>query len=82
MFIGGNHESSCALQELFFGGWVAPNVYYLGAAGVVTFKGLRIGGVSGIYKSGDFNKGHYEMPPYDSGELRSVYHVRESEIYR
>ena len=82
IFIGGNHEASGYLQELFYGGWVAPNIYYLGAAGVVRFGGLRIGGLSGIYKSHDFAKGRYEMPPYDKGTLRSVYHVRNVEVYR
>ena len=35
IMIGGNHESSNYLQELHYGGWVAPNIYYLGAAGVI-----------------------------------------------
>lgn len=30
IFIGGNHEASGFLQELPYGGWVAPNIYYLG----------------------------------------------------
>lgn len=30
IFIGGNHEASNHLQELPYGGWVAPNIYYLG----------------------------------------------------
>ena len=30
IFIGGNHEASLPLQELFYGGWVAENIYYLG----------------------------------------------------
>ena len=59
IFIGGNHEASQPLRELFYGGWVAPNIYYLGAAGVVRYGGLRIGGLSGIYKSHDFKMGHF-----------------------
>ena len=60
IMIGGNHESSNYLQELYYGGWVAPNIYYLGAAGVVnlckrsagsSFSMLRIAGVSGIFNS-------------------------------
>ena len=82
IFIGGNHEASGYLQELFYGGWVAPNIYYLGAAGVVRFGGLRIGGISGIYKSHDFTKGRHEAPPYDRGTIRSVYHTRNVEVYR
>ena len=30
IFVGGNHEASNHLQELPYGGWVAPNIYYLG----------------------------------------------------
>ena len=82
IFVGGNHENSQSLQELYYGGWVAPNIYYMGAAGVVTYKGVRIGGISGIYKSHDYNYGHFERPPYDRSSLRSVYHVRTLEVYR
>eukprot|EP00698_Gefionella_okellyi_P003187 TRINITY_DN12982_c0_g1_i2.p1 TRINITY_DN12982_c0_g1~~TRINITY_DN12982_c0_g1_i2.p1 ORF type:complete len:122 (+),score=14.03 TRINITY_DN12982_c0_g1_i2:232-597(+) len=46
--VGGNHEASVYMQELSFGGWLAPNIYYLGTAGVVTVAGLRIAGWSGI----------------------------------
>ncbi len=82
IFIGGNHEASSYLQELYYGGWVAPNIYYLGAAGVVRFRGLRISGVSGIYKNYHYRKGRFEAPPYDRNTLRSVYHVREFEVAR
>jgi lariat debranching enzyme len=82
IFIGGNHEASQPLSELYFGGWVAPNIYYLGAAGVVRVGGIRIGGISGIYKSHDYHKGRYEQPPYDRSSLRSVYHVRNVEVQR
>ncbi|KAG7157311.1 lariat debranching enzyme A-like isoform X2 [Homarus americanus] len=82
IFIGGNHEASNYLQEFPYGGWVAPNIYYLGYAGVVRFGGLRIGGLSGIYKGPDFLKGHYEKPPYSGDSIRSVYHVRNLEVFR
>lgn len=59
VFIGGNHEASQPLRELYLGGWVAPNIYYLGAAGVVRYGGLRIGGIGGIYKSNDYRMGQY-----------------------
>lgn len=70
IFIGGNHEASNYLQELAYGGWVAPNIYYLGYAGVVEVNGVRIGGLSGIYKGHDYLYGHYEFPPYDESTSR------------
>ena len=59
LFIGGNHEASQPLRELHYGGWVAPNIYYLGAAGVVRFGGIRIGGMSGIYSKFDYELGQF-----------------------
>ncbi|TKS67880.1 Lariat debranching enzyme [Collichthys lucidus] len=82
IFIGGNHEASNYLQELPYGGWVAPNIYYLGYAGVVRYKGIRIGGLSGIFKSRDYRKGHHEFPPYNPDTLRSVYHIRNVEVFK
>ena len=37
--VQGNHEALSHMLELPYGGWVAPNMYYLGFAGVVTFAG-------------------------------------------
>ncbi|XP_035532321.1 lariat debranching enzyme [Morone saxatilis] len=82
IFIGGNHEASNHLQELPYGGWVAPNIYYLGYAGVIRYKGIRIGGLSGIFKSRDYRKGHHEFPPYNPDTLRSVYHIRNVEVFK
>uniref|UniRef100_A0A673AUF6 Lariat debranching enzyme C-terminal domain-containing protein n=1 Tax=Sphaeramia orbicularis TaxID=375764 RepID=A0A673AUF6_9TELE len=82
IFVGGNHEASNHLQELPYGGWVAPNIYYLGYAGVVRYKGIRIGGLSGIFKSRDYRKGHHEFPPYNPDTLRSVYHIRNIEVFK
>lgn len=82
IFIGGNHEASNHLQELPYGGWVAPNIYYLGYAGVIRYKGIRIGGLSGIFKSRDYRKGHYEFPPYNPDTLRSAYHIRNVEVFK
>lgn len=30
LVIGGNHEASNHMQELPYGGWLAPNIYYFG----------------------------------------------------
>lgn len=57
VFIGGNHEASNYLWELFHGGWVCPNIYFLGFAGLIRFGSLRIAGISGIYKKHDYENG-------------------------
>ena len=82
VFIGGNHEASNVLKSLYYGGWVAPNIYFLGFAGVVTMCGVRIAGCSGIHNTRDYTRGHYEEPPYDRESKRSIYHTRELEVYR
>lgn len=82
IFIGGNHEASNYLQELPYGGWVAPNIYYLGYAGVISVGDVRIAGLSGIYKAHDYHKGHFEIAPYTDSTVRSVYHIRNLEVFR
>jgi len=49
---------------------------------VIQYKGLRIGGLTGIFKQHDYNKGHYEKPPYTEQSKRSVYHIRDTEVFR
>lgn len=78
--IGGNHEASNYLRELYDGGWLAPNIYYLGAVGVVRYGPLRIAGLSGIYDRKDFRKPIHERLPYNRETIRSVYHVRERDM--
>uniref|UniRef100_A0A914HMD6 Lariat debranching enzyme C-terminal domain-containing protein n=1 Tax=Globodera rostochiensis TaxID=31243 RepID=A0A914HMD6_GLORO len=76
LFVGGNHESSGFMAELPNGGWVAPNIFYMGYASVVRFGGLRIAGLSGIFKPGDYNRGKAR------GSVVSAYHVRSVDIFR
>ncbi|EPB77805.1 lariat debranching enzyme domain protein [Ancylostoma ceylanicum] len=83
VFVGGNHEASGYLSELPNGGWVAPNIYYMGFANVIRFAGLRIAGLSGIFNGKEFNRGHYERPPYNEhGDVVSSYHVRNLDVWR
>ncbi|TRM60676.1 lariat debranching enzyme, C-terminal domain-containing protein [Schizophyllum amplum] len=77
LVIGGNHEASNYMWELYHGGWLAPNIYFLGHAGCVQVNGVRIAGASGIYKSHDFPLGSFERMPYNPKSMRSIYHIRE-----
>ncbi|CAE7124918.1 unnamed protein product [Rhizoctonia solani] len=80
--IGGNHEASNYMWELYHGGWLAPNMYYLGGSGCVKVNGIRIAGASGIYKAYDYRLGHHERIPYDKSSLRSVYHLRFYDVMK
>lgn len=82
IFVGGNHEASSHLCSLPYGGWVAPNIFFLGNAGVVNVGGIRIGGLSGIYNQRHYHLGHYEMPPFSEDDMRSIYHIRELDVMR
>lgn len=77
IFIGGNHECSSYLKELKYGGWVCPNIYYLGEFGSVFYRGLRISGLSGIYNDTSFKRNVIddESLPYNN-TLKSVYHIK------
>ena len=44
------------------------------------FGGLRIAGLSGIYKDHDYTRGHYEALPYNEKAIRSMYHIRDFEV--
>ncbi|KAF2084485.1 DBR1-domain-containing protein [Saccharata proteae CBS 121410] len=77
LFVGGNHEASNYLWELYYGGWVAPNIYYMGAANVLRLGPLRIAGISGIWKGYNYKKLHHERLPYSQDDIKSIYHVRE-----
>jgi lariat debranching enzyme len=80
IFVGGNHEASSHLWELYYGGWVASNIYYMGAANVVRLGPFRIAGMSGIWKGYNFNKTHHERLPYNQDDIKSIYHVREPDV--
>ncbi|KAH8586695.1 lariat debranching enzyme, C-terminal domain-containing protein [Bisporella sp. PMI_857] len=80
LVIGGNHEVSNYLFELYHGGWLAPNIYYLGAANVIRYGPYRIAGLSGIFKNSYYRKPHGERLPYSKDDIRSIYHVREFDV--
>ena len=84
--VSGNHEASNYLQEMPFGGWLCPNIYYLGRTGVVDLVNehshvvLTIGGISGIYEDDSYKKEKIECPPYNPSTKRTVFHIRKTDI--
>lgn len=83
--IGGNHEASSYMSSLKDGGWLAPNIYYLGDMGVIAVAGLKICGISGIYFKPDANKPRIEHQQFanqlvDPESIYSVYHTRSKEV--
>ncbi|KAJ9123081.1 hypothetical protein QFC22_001271 [Naganishia vaughanmartiniae] len=90
--IGGNHECMAYMWELYHGGWLAPNIYFLGAAGSIyvnptiavpsAAKPIRLSGMSGIYKSFDYKRGHFETVPFNEKSVKSAYHVREYDVLK
>ncbi|KAJ7481437.1 hypothetical protein FB451DRAFT_1030290 [Mycena latifolia] len=81
--VGGNHEAMWHMWECYHGGWLAPNIYFLGYAGCVLVDGwLRIAGASGIYEAADFRKGHFERIPFTPSTLASAYHTRQYDVTR
>ena len=86
IFVGGNHEASNLLRDLYYGGYVAENIFFLGYSSIVNLRkgdySLRIGGVSGIEKDHDAGKGYFEEYPYvhRKGNLTSMYHIRTFEV--
>ncbi|KAI8618575.1 lariat debranching enzyme, C-terminal domain-containing protein [Chytriomyces sp. MP71] len=82
VFIGGNHEGSNYLWELFHGGWVCPNIYFLGFSNVINVGGLRIGGMTGIFDPKHYSLGYHEVIPLNREHCRSIYHVRRYNEYR
>jgi lariat debranching enzyme len=80
IFVGGNHEASSHLWELSYGGWVAPNIFYMGAANIVRLGPVRISGMSGIWKGYNYNKPHHERLPYNQDDIKTIYHIREIDV--
>lgn len=85
LFIGGNHESMRHLMLLPHGGFVAPNVYYMGYSNVIWYRGIRIAGLSGIWKRWDYDKRRFSWQELENGnqwtqKVKELYHVRNDDV--
>lgn len=54
----------------------------MGYASVIKVGGIKIAGISGIYKGYNFHKGRHEFSPYNDDTKRSVYHIRKLDVFR
>lgn len=48
LVVGGNYEASSYFQALPYGGWIAPDIFFMGYSNVIKFNGVRIAAVSGM----------------------------------
>ena len=87
IFIGGNHEAVNYMRDLYFGGWIAENIYYLGQGGsIFVRKGsqrVRVTGLSGIYNHRDFQyiTKTEKIPLYGKDRI-SAYHTKQIDVFR
>ena len=81
LLIGGNHESVGYMHEMQHGGWLAPNIFYLGEAGVIKLGSLRIAGLSGIYRRNDYSSPPVQ-PPFYAHTLKEAYAVKAHSVER
>lgn len=82
ILVGGKNEAANLLREHYYGGWLAPKIYYLGTAGVVRVAGLRIAGVSGVFGAAEYFRGRHESPPFTEDFKKSAVKAREWDAAR
>eukprot|EP00768_Dysnectes_brevis_P003460 gnl/Dysnectes_brevis/2469_a2952_1207.p1 GENE.gnl/Dysnectes_brevis/2469_a2952_1207~~gnl/Dysnectes_brevis/2469_a2952_1207.p1 ORF type:complete len:401 (-),score=88.92 gnl/Dysnectes_brevis/2469_a2952_1207:30-1232(-) len=83
--IAGNHESTSYLAEIPFGGWVAPNVYYMGHSSLlhIVHQGrmIKLGGISGIFHYHTYRKPRITcLPIRDTFIAKDWYRVRHPDV--
>ena len=77
LFIGGNHEPWNFLDENREGGFLAPNIEFLGRVGMRNINGTRIVGLSGVYSPKHFNTPHIDWPYSISKRKQATYYNYE-----
>ena len=77
LFIGGNHEPWNFLDENREGGFLAPNIEFLGRVGMRNINGTRIVGLSGVYSPKHFNTPHIDWPYSISKRKQATYYNSE-----
>lgn len=65
IFTGGNHEAWGVLRKYGEGGFICPQVYYLGLHGTLNVKGIKIGGLTGVFDQEKYKTPLSQIPCYD-----------------
>jgi predicted phosphodiesterase len=78
-FIGGNNEDFEALHDAPEGFSLAPNVHYLGRAGLRELGGLRVGYLSGIYAPRFYDQPLKRPRSLDTAKQAGYFRVPEVE---
>lgn len=81
LFIGGNHEPWNVLEALPEGGFLQPNLEYLGRSGIRTFDSLRIAGLSGVHSPRAFDKPRHPWP-FPPDQARDASYYRRGDLDR
>jgi lariat debranching enzyme len=87
-FIGGNHEPHRLLEPLASGGEVAPSCSYLGRVGLTEAGGLRVLGLSGIYREsalpiprpGRFDPAFSAYPYFNERDVDAALEARSVDV--
>jgi lariat debranching enzyme len=78
-FIGGNNEDFEALHDTPQGSELAPNVHYLGRAGLRMIRGLRVAYLSGIHAPRFFEQPLKRPTSLDTAKQAGYFRTREVE---
>lgn len=87
LVVGGNHEASRNMLKFSSGGgWIAPNMWYMGDYSLARVRGIVICGISGIYYEPDTELPRFEPHLFatnyseacNSDARFSAYHVRRA----
>ncbi|NTV73166.1 MAG: hypothetical protein HGA66_03050 [Holophaga sp.] len=77
LFIGGNHEPWNRLAVLPDGGFLQPNLEYLGRAGQKSFGSLSVAGLSGVFSPRAFDRPRQRWPFLPEQARDASYYRRE-----
>jgi len=79
LFIGGNHEPFNVLEAMPEGGFLQPNLEYLGRAGCLTIGDLRIAGLGGVLSPRAIDRSRLPWP-FPPQQAREASYYRRADL--